>query len=297
MLGKGGDNAKKKSHIAQRQPKSIVYTIMKNKTVAGILALVAGYIGLHRFYLGQVGMGLTYIILLPVFLMMGLWFYPLIGLVDAIALFSMDQDKFDDKYNKDNPRERAENRPPASSRGQQRNDRYQDRQAQRSTRSTAKRTSNKANPHLKVGKEKFNDYEYEAAIREFDKALSLDPQSIPAHFNLACAHSLMEHKDQAFYHLDRAVALGFDDFEAIRTRDHLAYIRIQEEYLQFEANNFRLAKQLKTPQENLLDQKPPAAAPEVKTDLLQQLQQLANLKEKGLLTEAEFNKQKEKLLR
>jgi TM2 domain-containing membrane protein YozV len=271
---------------------------MKNKTVAGILALVAGYIGLHRFYLGQVGMGLAYIVMLPVFLMMGLWFYPLIGLVDAISLFSMDQGKFDDKYNKDIPRERAENRSQGTYRSERRNDRYQDRQTQRNTRSSDKtRTINKSNPHIKAGKEKFKDYEYEAAIREFDKALSFDPQSIPAHFNLACAHSLMEHKDKAFYHLDRAVALGFDDFEAIRTRDHLAYLRIQDEYLQFEANNFRLAKQLKTPQENLLDQKAPAAAPEAKTDLLQQLQQLANLKEKGLLTEAEFNKQKEKLLR
>lgn len=269
---------------------------MKNKTVAGILALVAGYIGLHRFYLGQVGLGLAYIILLPVFLMMGLWFYPLIGLIDAISLFSMDQDKFDDKYNQNAERETAgRGSQNTTYRSQRRNERYQERQATRTAR-PKKRSSNRNNPHLKAGKERFKDYDYEAAIREFDKALGIDPQSIPAHFNLACAHSLMEHKDKAFYHLDRAVALGFDDFEAIRTRDHLAYLRIQEEYLQFEANNFRLAKQLKTPQENMLDKKAPAA-PEAKTDLLEQLQQLANLKEKGLLTEAEFKKQKEKLLR
>jgi len=266
---------------------------MKNKTVAGILALVAGYIGLHRFYLGQVGMGLAYIVMLPIFLMMGLWFYPLIGLIDAISLFSMDQEKFDDKYNKGVAQENVGRRSQGNYRSQRRNERYQERQPTRSDR--PKKRSNRNNPHLKTGKEHFKDYDYEAAISAFDKALEVDPQSIPAHFNLACAHSLMEHKDKAFYHLDRAVALGFDDFEALRTRDHLAYLRIQDDYLQFEANNFRLAKQLNTPQENMLDKQAPAT-PEAKTDLLEQLQQLANLKEKGLLTEAEFKKQKEKLL-
>ena len=64
----------------------------------------------------------------------------------------------------------------------------------------------------------------------------------------------------------------------------------------FEANGFRLAKQLNTPQENLLDkQAPPQQAGQA--DLLDQLQKLAKLKEKGLLTEEEFRVQKEKLLR
>ena len=147
---------------------------------------------------------------------------------------------------------------------------------------------------MKTGKQKFKEYDYEGAIDDFDRALEVDPQNIAAHFNLACAHSLMEHKDKAFYHLDRAVALGFDDFNTIKTRDHLAYLRIQPEFLQFEANNFRLAKQLKAPKENLLDERP-VEQPQ-QSDLLEQLQKLAKLKEKGLLTEEEFKVQKEKLL-
>lgn len=268
---------------------------MKNKTVAGILALVAGYMGLHRFYLGQVGLGIMYIVLLPIFLVTGLWFFLFIGVIDAFALFSMDQDAFDQKYNKGQEEQWQRDRR-RNQRDYNRNERYRERNQRRpaggrQSRSKAPRN----NPYLKSGKENFKEYDYEAAIMDFNKALEIDPQNIAAHFNLACAHSLMEHKDKAFYHLDRAVALGFTDFEAIKTRDHLAFLRIQPEYLQFEANNFRLAKQLKAPKENLLDEAPAPAAPQ-QSDLLDQLQKLAQLKEKGLLTEEEFKVQKEKLL-
>lgn len=270
---------------------------MKNKTVAGLLALVAGYMGLHRFYLGQVGLGVAYILLLPVVIISNLWFFLLIGLVDAIALFSMDQNVFDTKYNKGDNDNWQSSR--GNMRSQNRNQRYEDRNQRRTSNTTQRRRkvpTSRNNPYLKSGKAKFKDYEYEEAILDFNKALEVDPKNIAAHFNLACAYSLMENKDKAFYHLDRAVALGFDDFNTIKTRDHLAFLRIQAEFLQFEANNFRLAKQLNTPQENLLD-KTPTAAPAEKNDLLDQLQKLAKLKEKGLLTEEEFKVQKEKLLR
>jgi len=264
---------------------------MKNKTVAGILALVAGYMGLHRFYLGQVGLGIAYIFLLPVFLVSGLWFFLLIGLVDAIALFSMDQAAFDAKYNK----HLVDGAPPQQ-RSHNRNARYEDQAERRNPPARANTGgTSQSNAFLKSGKAKFNDYDYEEAIKDFNKALEVDPQNIAAHFNVACAYSLTEKKDLAFYHLDRAVALGFDDFNAIKTRDHLAYIRIQNEFASFEANGFRLSKQLTSPKENLLDDTPTAPAQDV--DLLDQLKSLAQLKDKGLLTEEEFRVQKEKLLR
>ncbi|WP_367392129.1 NINE protein [Lewinella sp. LCG006] len=270
---------------------------MKNKTVAGILALVAGYMGLHRFYLGQVGLGIAYIVLLPIFLVNNFWVFLFIGVLDAIILFSMDQGAFDDKYNKHLERNQGSFKDRNDRRRENRNQRYEDRNSRRYEQVAPKRTATpKNNPHLKEGKAKFEDYDYEGAIIAFNNALKIDPKNIAAHFNLACAHSLMEHKDKAFYHLDRAVALGFDDTEVIKTRDHLAYLRIQPEFLPFEANGFRLAKQLNTPQENLLDKQAPPQQ-NSQGDLLDQLQKLAKLKEKGLLTEEEFQVQKEKLLR
>ena len=68
---------------------------MKDKNVAGILALFFGSIGVHRFYVGQVGLGILYILLFPFF---GLSFF--LSLIDAIVFFSQDKDAFDLKYNK-----------------------------------------------------------------------------------------------------------------------------------------------------------------------------------------------------
>ena len=67
---------------------------MKNKTTAAILAFLFGGLGIHRFYLGQIGFGLLNLIffwtLIP----------SLIGLIDFIAFISMSKEKFDLKYNK-----------------------------------------------------------------------------------------------------------------------------------------------------------------------------------------------------
>lgn len=266
---------------------------MKNKTAAGVLALVAGYMGLHRFYLGQIGMGIGYIVVLPILVSIGFWPAVFIGLIDGIAFLSMDQQQFDAKYNKAYAREggRQQGAPP-----QRRNERYQDKPTRPTVPSRNRAAPSNVAALLKAGKEKFKDYDYQGAIDDFEKAIAEDPQHLAAHFNLACAYSLMENKDKSFYHLDRAVALGFDDVEAIKTRDHLAYLRIQPEFLPFQDNGYRLSKQLAAPRESLLDSDP-RKTPQARPDLLEQLQKLANLKEKGLLTEEEFRTQKEKLLR
>ena len=73
---------------------------MKEKNIAGVLAFFGGFLGIHRFYLGEVRWGIFYII---ANLMFGMGF--LLGLIDAISFWSMYQEKFDYKYN---PREYRE---------------------------------------------------------------------------------------------------------------------------------------------------------------------------------------------
>lgn len=64
---------------------------IKRKSVAVILAFFFGSLGAHRFYLGQVGRGIIYLIF---------WFFTwLLGWIDAIMIASMSQDEFDRKYN------------------------------------------------------------------------------------------------------------------------------------------------------------------------------------------------------
>lgn len=68
---------------------------MKDKNTAGLLALFFGGVGVHRFYLGQRGLGILYILfcwtLVPF----------LIGFVDALIFFLQSPKAFNVKYNAD----------------------------------------------------------------------------------------------------------------------------------------------------------------------------------------------------
>lgn len=253
----------------------------KSKNVAGFLALFFGWLGIHRFYLEQNTRGVFYIIFC--------WF-PLIwiiGFIDAIAFFSMDEQQFDRKYNKhENSGDTDFERPVGR--------RYAQRQtpppkpAYR-TGQPKKDNLSKASFYRKAGLEKFKDYDYSGAIEDFEKSLELEPRDIATHFNLACTYSLTENVEGAFKHLDRAVTLGFKDFKKIKEHHALAYLRIQKQFEEFQENGYRLSQKSwkKTDEENLLDTKP---------DLLDQLKKLGDLRDKGLLTEQEFADQKKKLL-
>ena len=139
------------------------------------------------------------------------------------------------------------------------------------------------------GIEKFKDYDYQGAIEDFQKGLELSPDDVTLHFNLACSYSLTEQTEKSFYHLDRAVTLGFNDYNRIKTHDALAFLRIQPDFEAFEKNNYRLSPNLKAVKEEVLDLNETG-------DLLEQLKRLGELRERGLLSDEEFIKEKKKLL-
>ena len=281
---------------------------MKDKNVAGILALFFGWLGIHRFYLGQVGLGIVYIFLMPI---MGF-----IALIDAIIFFSMDENEFDYKYNRryvdrrDRNREtdfdrreyerRRRQRERSEYRGRDRRDSYRrDRQPPRQQQKPERTVQKRNNPYKLSGIRKYKDFDYDGAIEDFEKALEVDAKDIAVHFNLACSYSLNENKDKAFFHLDKAVDFGFNDFKRIKDHDALAYLRIQPEFEEFERNGFRLIRRLAAPTDIV---ELPASAAAVteqpidnsSSDLLDQLQKLGELRDKGLLTEEEFVAQKKK---
>ncbi|MCO6479090.1 MAG: NINE protein [Phaeodactylibacter sp.] len=274
---------------------------MKEKNVAGILALFLGGLGVHRFYLGQTGLGIFYLIFcwFPV-----IW---IVGLIDAIAFFSMDQEVFDRKYNRQYERRRDtdydrreyhrrlrdEQR---EGRRERRYERRQDAPERRRQYQRPKPRPPRSNPYKASGIKKYKDYDYDGAIEDFNKSLDIEPKDVATHFNLACAYSLNEKTDKAFFHLDRAVANGFNDFQRIKEHDALAFLRIQPEFEAFEKNGFRLQQPEKeeTPPENLTQEQEEIL--EGQPDLLEQLKRLGELREKGLLTEDEFTSQKRKLL-
>ncbi|RMG85514.1 MAG: NINE protein, partial [Bacteroidetes bacterium] len=260
---------------------------MKDKHVAGILAIVLGGFGIHQFYLNRPGWGLAHLFFT---LNPRMWAISwLVAWATAIHLFSMDREAFDRKYNKkfmgQTPRRGTA---PDFEREPRRRHDWRTRH-QPNRRATSEeyvppvpKQKVKANPYKQSGIAKFKDYDYDGAIEDFKKALEIAPDDIATHFNIACAYSLNEDAEKAFEHLDKAVRLGFKDFKRIKEHDALAFLRIQDAFEEFEANGFRLASPkapLPKPDEDLLSSTP---------DLLDQLKKLGELKERGLLTEEEF---------
>lgn len=265
---------------------------MKDKNVAGILSLFLGWFGAQWFYLGKPGMGVLHLIFFwtPV-----VW---IVSFIQAIIFFTMDPEKFDRKYNREAFEQPDYRRGAGADYDRRRYDRDRDRYERRERRQErtiverpVRKTvrSSKADAFRKSGVEKFKDFDFEGAIADFQKVLEYDDKDVAMHFNLACAYSLTENAERAFHHLDRAVVLGFTDFQRIKTHDALAYLRIQDEFDTFERNGFRRpsAQPQAAPQEDLLSTTP---------DLLDQIKKLGEMKEQGLLTEEEFADRKKKLL-
>ena len=69
----------------------------KKKSTAGILGILLGGIGAHKFYIGSWGWGLIYLLFV--------WTYvpAIIGLIEGIIYLTMDEAQFEIKYNNAKP--------------------------------------------------------------------------------------------------------------------------------------------------------------------------------------------------
>ncbi len=66
---------------------------MKDKTTAGVLGILVGGIGVHKFYLGQTGAGIVYLLFCWTFIP------AIIGLIEGIQYLSMSDGAFDARFN------------------------------------------------------------------------------------------------------------------------------------------------------------------------------------------------------
>ena len=66
---------------------------MKDKNVAAILAFFFGGVGAHKFYLGQIGSGILYLVFCWTFIP------SIIAFIEFIILAVMDRDEFNRRYN------------------------------------------------------------------------------------------------------------------------------------------------------------------------------------------------------
>lgn len=90
--GGGGGASSASSSSSSNSPTRPYYT--KSKTIAGILAILLGGIGIHKFYLGKWGQGILYLLLC--------WTYipSIIGLIEGIKYLISSDETFAQKHDK-----------------------------------------------------------------------------------------------------------------------------------------------------------------------------------------------------
>jgi len=269
---------------------------MKKKKTAALLAFLFGIFGVHRFYLGEKVKGFLY---LGFFMTMFIasveedapfiFFSAILGFVDAVLFFVKPSEEFDEKYNAKYLRDQP--------RTNNRRDRLYESRMARETREPNQLRRRRVevepvNSFKESGMRKFDEYDVQGAIVDFRKALNADFKDAKTHFLMACCFSINEEPEKSLFHLDKAVDFGYVDFETIHESDALAFLRTHIRFEEFVKNSYQIPRYLPEEQEEQLDMMDDEKA----TNLLDQIASLGVLYEKGVLTPAEFQEQKQRLL-
>ena len=281
---------------------------MLNKTLAGFLSLFLGMFGAHYFYVGKRFRGIVQFI--------GIWFLFFIAaegngnadelagmavgavavysVITAITWWAMPQDKWQAKYD---PEALQENN--LLSTGQPL---FADTKALKAE-----------------GIRYYRSADYDLAIEAFQEANDADPADAGTHFNLACSYAQLGQYPEAMRHLEMSVTFGLPKPERIEKHPALAAMRKTAAFQGFRRNNYRRLNFLNdgsvtenTTAENLENFGTPTTEAELpplpedlpaeatyeapNPDLLEQITRLRELHDAGILTQLEYQKQKEKLL-
>lgn len=273
---------------------------MKNKIVAGFLALFFGIFGVHRFYLGRRFWGVMHMLLF--FFTFALTIDnegpfiiapAILGFIDAILLFAMPVEDFDDRYNAKFLKKRQQ---AYYARQQQMEE--ADPEVAYSQKPKAKPSS--TDVFLKrIGVEKFRSGDFLGAIEAFSQVLEEEIDSPAVNFNLACCYSMLHDAPSGFEYLEKAVVRGFSDYNRIHQHAALHFLRSQPGFAAFVANGYKRTKTAAPadapPKDTLLDSTPSKEAQQP-NQVIDEIFHLGELMEKGLLSEEEFQREKKKLL-
>jgi len=278
---------------------------MLNKTLAGFFAFFLGVFGVHRFYLGQwfrgalqfAGFWGVVMILAegvngPPETIFGILLacIAIAPVLTAIVFWATPQEKWQAKYDKE---ALANSRQPQAF----------------AALPPANTKSLKAE-----GIRYYRTGDYDLAIEAFLDAANHDLGDAGTHFNLACSYAQLGQFGEALRHLELSATFGLPKPERIEKHPALAALRKHSSYTTFRENNFRRLNliELTTPaerpspeiiEEEVLEDfnRPPttplsADAPPPGPDLLEQITRLRELHDAGVLTQQEYQKQKEKLM-
>lgn len=293
---------------------------MLNKTLAGFFAFFLGMFGVHYFYVGKRAAGILQMTAFFGFIFLADYarggaeaFFGILiavtvisALITGIVWWSMPLHQWQAKYD---PESLGGNNPGSSGRSL-----------------LADTKALKAE-----GIRYYRSADYDLAIEAFLEAADADVSDPGTHFNLACSYAQLGQYPEAMRHLELSVTFGLPKPERIEKHPALAAMRKHVAFREFRANNYRRLNLLagdptasaptatptvENPEDfDTLTTKvepevqrgqfppPPDDAPSVfqeapasDPDLLEQITRLRELHDAGILTQLEYQKQKEKLL-
>jgi len=284
---------------------------MLNKTLAGFFAFFLGMFGVHYFYVGKRAAGIAQMAAFFTFIFLvnttfgtaedlfGIMIAVTVisSLITAVVWWSTPLHKWQAKYDPDALQE--------------------NNLLSTGTPQIANTKALKAE-----GIRYYRSADYDLAIEAFLEAADADVSDPGTHFNLACSYAQLGQYPESMRHLELSVTFGLPKPERIEKHPALAAMRKHSAFQSFRANNYRRLNFLEvappsvTNAENLenfgtspadpinspvklpKDEEPAAYedAPTPAPDLLEQITRLRELHDAGVLTQGEYQKQKEKLL-
>jgi TM2 domain-containing membrane protein YozV len=292
---------------------------MKNRVTAILLAVFLGGWGAHKFYLRDAGTGIFYLMLT---ILSASFRWPIgyvLGWIDAFRLITMSEEQFDKKYNarsrSSRERGRRESRDSVERRRDNRYERRSTREYSNRSRSTPpkvtreRRTSYerkkkviKDNPFKTSGIKRLDNFELDLAEVDLNRALELSPDDKDIHIALGRLFSIEEDIKKSMFHISKAVKLGYTDFNHIRTADGFAFLRMSDKFEEFEETGFRsvsvdIPVSDKKQDRNTIEAVTPPVDDLLQNDvLLSQLNKLKELRNKGIISEKEFEEERVKLI-
>lgn len=287
---------------------------MLNKNLAGFFAFFLGVFGVHRFYLGQWFRGALQfagffgaIFLVnaaggdadaEVFFGLMIAVMAIAPVITAIVFWATPKKKWQKKYDKEA---------------------YEEQQPLGIAAPFALRDTKALKAE---GIRYYRTGDYDLAIEAFTEASEADLGDAGTHFNLACSYAQLGQYGEALRHLELSVTFGLPKPERIEKHPALAALRKHSSYRSFRSNNFRRLNLLELTEPKATDSKivgeeetiedfnapPPRKAkvdaapvadlnaPPPGPDLLEQITRLRELHDAGILTQREYQTQKEKLM-
>ncbi|MFK8057507.1 MAG: NINE protein [Saprospiraceae bacterium] len=144
---------------------------------------------------------------------------------------------------------------------------------------------------LASAKTLYEQFDYQGAAELYEDALDMDLADGDSRVLAARCYSLLEDAEASYRHLRRAVLLKANNLDIITKDEGFAWLRMQVDYVRRRRAGY-------APVEPIVEKATaPPALPPRQDNILERLEKLGELKERGLLDDDEFLREKKRLLR